>query len=152
MKKPKPAPAPSKPPVVPLVAVAAVIAIAAAVWYSRSHDPASATKPAGSAAGASSATPGGPQTTLSVSASPPDAKLFIDDLPLDGNPYKGAFARDGHAHRLRAEAKGFIDRTDVVVFDRDDVATTLSLRQRPRIDIDSEGKPIVARPPGSATH
>jgi hypothetical protein len=151
MKKPKP-PAPSKTPVVPLVAVAAVIVVVAAVWYSRGHDQASATKPAGSAAG-TSATSGAPQTTLSVSASPPDAKLFIDDLPLDGNPYKGAFARDGHAHRVRAEAKGFIARTDVVVFDRDEVVTTLSLPQRQRVEsIDPDGKPIVARPPGSAAH
>lgn len=145
MKKPKP-PAPSKTPVVPLVAVAAVLVVVAAVWYSRVHD-----HPAGSAAGATLAPPGVPQTTLSVSASPPDATLFIDDLPLDGNPYKGAFARDGHAHRVRAEAKGFIARTDVVVFDRDEVATTLSLPQRRRVEsIDPDGKPIPARPPGSA--
>lgn len=140
-KAPKPAPPTTPRPAVVLAAVAAVAVVAVIAWQLRSHDATSS--PSGSSSAAASASADGLRTTLAASASPPDAVFFIDDLPLEGNPYKGAFPRDGHAHRVRAEAKGHIARTDVVVFDKDDVAVTLTLQARQRIQaIDSDGRPV----------
>ena len=135
-------PAPSKAPrvVVGLMAAAAVglVAVLAAVaWQHRGNDTAVATKPPDTAS-ASAGTPpvpapGAPRTNVVLSSSPPEAKLFIDDAPLDGNPYNGAFPKDGLAHRVRAEAKDYIARTEVIVFDKDDVAVTLTLPKRSQV-------------------
>lgn len=73
------------------------------------------------------------RTRVDFSSSPPDAKLFIDDAPLDANPYSGAFPKDGLAHRVRAEAKDYVARTEVVVFDKEDVAVTLTLLKRSQL-------------------
>lgn len=153
MKSKAPKPAPSRAPQVAVTfAVLAVVAVLAAVaWQRWGHDAASPANSSGASVVAASASPGASHTTLTVSASPSDAVIFIDDLPLEGNPYKGAFTQDGHAHRVRAEAKGHVERTDVVVFDKDDVAVTLTLRARTRIQaIDSDGRPIPEGPDAAA--
>jgi serine/threonine-protein kinase len=136
-------PAPSKAPrvVAALMAVSAVglVAVLAGVaWQNRGKDPASASTPTDSVSAAAPKAvvdlpPGAPRTKLALTSTPPDAKLFIDDAPLDGNPYNGAFPKDGLAHRVRAEAKDYIARTEVVVFDKDDVAVTLTLPKRAQV-------------------
>lgn len=57
-----------------------------------------------------------PKIHLFVQASPADTKLFLDDAPLEFNPYSGDFPRDGLSHRLRAEANGFVTETKLVSF------------------------------------
>ena len=136
-------PAPSRAPrvVAALMAVSAVglVAVLAGVaWQNRGKDTASAAIPSDSASATAPKAvvdlpPGAPRTKLALTSTPPDAKLFIDDAPLDGNPYNGAFPKDGLAHRVRAEAKDYIARTEVVVFDKDDVAVTLTLPKRSQV-------------------
>jgi serine/threonine-protein kinase len=61
----------------------------------------------------------GGEVMLSLGATPAEAKLFLDDKPLGSNPYKSKVARDGLAHSLRAEAKGYTTRSVAVLFDAD---------------------------------
>ncbi|WP_394841526.1 serine/threonine protein kinase [Pendulispora brunnea] len=58
-----------------------------------------------------------PRTRLVVQASPADAQLFLDDTPLMVNPYSGDVLRDGQAHRIRGEAKGFVSQTQSITLD-----------------------------------
>jgi serine/threonine-protein kinase len=51
---------------------------------------------------------------LKVRASPPEARLFLDDAPLPSNPFTAKFPKDGASHRLRAEAPGFVSKTELV--------------------------------------
>jgi serine/threonine-protein kinase len=142
MKQVPVAPAPPKTPrvVAALMAVSAVglVAVLATVaWQHRGNDTAAAAKPADSAAAPTPtvpvAAPGAPRTKVALSASPPDAKLFIDDAPLDANPYNGAFPKDGLAHRVRAEAKDYVARTEVIEFDKDDATVNLTLQKRSQV-------------------
>ncbi len=64
---------------------------------------------------------------ISVSVSPPEAKIFLDDKPLAGNPARTTVARDGGAHQVRIEAPGYATKVDTITFERDrsiDVALT----------------------------
>jgi hypothetical protein len=56
---------------------------------------------------------------LSISAEPPEARLFLDDVALATNPFHGAMARSTLARRLRATAPGFATEERLVTFDRD---------------------------------
>jgi hypothetical protein len=56
---------------------------------------------------------------LRLSASPSDARMFLDDGPLAGNPFHGELPRDGAAHWLRVEAPGFVTRRQKITLDRD---------------------------------
>jgi serine/threonine-protein kinase len=56
---------------------------------------------------------------IAVSATPPEAKIFLDDKPQPGNPIKSKLTKDGVAHQLRVEAPGYTTRTDVLTFERD---------------------------------
>ncbi len=47
------------------------------------------------------------QVSVRFSAQPAEAKLYLDDQPLRGNPFEGKVPRDGGAHTLRAEAPGY---------------------------------------------
>jgi serine/threonine-protein kinase len=101
--------------------VGAVVAVAAlalvGIWQ--------LSKPAVTAAGgeatsASTAPPSAPGTvTLKLAATPAQAKLFLDDKPLDGNPWKGSFPTDATTHKLRIEAPGFTTRNEDLVFSTD---------------------------------
>lgn len=58
--------------------------------------------------------------TLSLSASPAEARMWLDDVALPTNPYSGKFARDGAQHRVKIEAPGHLVRSEFIVFERDD--------------------------------
>ena len=144
-------PPPSRAPriVAALMAVSAVglVAVLAAVgWQNRGKDTTAGATPPSATSSAAPAlpvlAPGAPRTNVALSSSPAEARLFIDDAPLSGNPYNGAFPKDGLAHRVRAEAKDYLSRTEVVVFDQDDVAVTLTLVRRVQI-----GAPFPATKP-----
>jgi serine/threonine-protein kinase len=45
--------------------------------------------------------------TIQLRASPPDAKLFLDNQSLPSNPTSKVIAVDGAVHRVRAEAAGY---------------------------------------------
>jgi serine/threonine-protein kinase len=54
---------------------------------------------------------------LTVKATPSFAKLFLDSVPLTGNPSVGQYGRDGQPHSLRVEAPRYVTKTTTVVFD-----------------------------------
>ena len=59
------------------------------------------------------------EVEISIAVNPPEAKLFLDDKPLAGNPFKGKLAKDSAQHQLRVEAAGYTTRSDVLTFERD---------------------------------
>jgi hypothetical protein len=54
---------------------------------------------------------------LTIHATPPTARLFLDDVPLSANPSSGQYPRDEVVHRLRVEAPRYITQTTPVAFD-----------------------------------
>jgi tRNA A-37 threonylcarbamoyl transferase component Bud32 len=90
-----------------------------------------------------------------LSASPANASIYYDDVPLPGNPYAGRFARDGTAHRVRVEAHGFRTQHLMITLDKPVVEMTLALvpeKEKPETGRDNPppgpGRPRVPqRPP-----
>jgi hypothetical protein len=62
-----------------------------------------------------------------LSATPPTASIYYDDVPLKNNPYAGRFARDGTAHRVRVEAPGFRTQQQMVTLDKPVIEVALVL-------------------------
>src|SRR5205085_757417 len=91
-------------------AIAAAAVIVVGLWQltrpsTNAADPAPGQ---GSATVVSSAAP--TMVTIKLAASPKEARLFLDDKPLDGNPWKGSLPSDTLVHKLRIEAPGFTTR------------------------------------------
>jgi serine/threonine-protein kinase len=97
--------------------------------------PATAAQVAASPAAGSS---DGPATSvaLTLTATPEQAQLFLDDQPLGANPFHGERSRDRVVHELRVEAPGYRSQT---------VAVTLSAPLDLRIDLQATSF-------GAATH
>lgn len=74
-----------------------------------------------SAPQASAAAPAPPRALveLRIEVTPPDARIFLDDVAVPSNPFAAKFPRDGTGHRIRAEATGYTPDARLVVFDRD---------------------------------
>ncbi|MDW8248116.1 MAG: serine/threonine-protein kinase [Myxococcales bacterium] len=83
---------------------------------------------------------------LKISASPPEARLFLDDASLPSNPFSSRFPRDGASHRLRVEAPGYTTRHELISFDKAEVSLDFSLTPEPRIPADSAGVRQDSRP------
>jgi serine/threonine-protein kinase len=56
---------------------------------------------------------------LRIGAAPPSAKLFLDDVPLENNPFAGRFPADGARHLVRVEAPGYATQKEFASFDED---------------------------------
>ena len=55
---------------------------------------------------------------LNVRVTPSGAQIFIDDAPVDGNPFRGRFPRNPLAmHTVRGAASGFTSKSEIVKFD-----------------------------------
>jgi len=55
---------------------------------------------------------------INVRVTPASAQIFIDDAPVDGNPFRGRFPRNPSAmHTVRAAASGFTAKSEIVKFD-----------------------------------
>jgi serine/threonine-protein kinase len=67
---------------------------------------------------------------LTVKATPPSARLFLDDVPLSGNPSVGQYPNDGQRHTVRAEALHYVTQTADVVFD--DQARVVEINLTPK--------------------
>jgi serine/threonine-protein kinase len=96
-------------------------------------EPAVAAKPAASVVPVSSPAATAPvstgdRVTLVLGAEPQNAKFFVDNTPVDGNPYTGPYKKDGLTHQVRVEAPGYDTERFSVVFDAD-VQKQLSLRR-----------------------
>jgi serine/threonine-protein kinase len=72
------------------------------------------------------------EVIVHLSASPPNAKLYLDDEMLDDNPYSKSIPVDPTPHKLRAEAPGYSSETAVITFAQNtDVSLTLERVQPP---------------------
>jgi serine/threonine-protein kinase len=80
---------------------------------------------------------------LLVRASPPSARVTVDDRILPGNPYAITLPRDGASHTVLAEADGFVSREDR--FDATgDMTLVIALERR-------EAEPAPIAPAGQST-
>jgi len=79
---------------------------------------------------------------VKLKASPPEARLFLDDAPLPSNPFSSRFPRDGAAHRLRVEAPGYTTRHELISFDKPEITLEIPLATEPR----TQAEPAEARP------
>jgi eukaryotic-like serine/threonine-protein kinase len=100
-----------------------------------------------SATGAPASAPSPPEehssVRVSIRATPPRARLFLDDVPLAGNPFDGEVASDSGHHSVHAEAPGYHPHTRAVT-----LATPLDLKVdlQPAAAV-SAAAPATARPP-----
>jgi serine/threonine-protein kinase len=110
----------------PLLAAVALLVVAAAAGAASLPRRVSSAAPSQSAAVAPSAGPQGTATAaaatdveLVVIASPPEAKLFLDDAALSDNPFRARVPRDQRLHRVRCVAAGYTTAEEAVTFERD---------------------------------
>jgi eukaryotic-like serine/threonine-protein kinase len=82
------------------------------------------------------------EVELNVAASPPEARIFLDDRPLDHNPYKGMLAVEPGPHQLRVEARGYTTQSRSIALDRN-VVLELALQK-------DAGAPVAAVVRGAA--
>lgn len=72
---------------------------------------------------ASAAAPAGTASTqlinVELSADPPSSRILLDDVKLDGNPFRGQLRRDGEVHRLELRAPGRHSEIRTIRLDRD---------------------------------
>jgi serine/threonine-protein kinase len=101
------------------VAVAAAIAGVLLARRSGSEAPAPAAASAASASPPASAAIADATVNLSITADPPEARLFLDDTALATNPFHGAMPRSSLTRRLRVAAPGFATEERLVTFERD---------------------------------
>jgi eukaryotic-like serine/threonine-protein kinase len=84
---------------------------------------------------------------VSVSAKPPEAKIYIDDKPLSGNPWKGKLQKDGASHTIRIEAPGHVTKTETLTLERDRMMDIVLEKDNPR----SKGRASSPPPPPPPT-
>jgi serine/threonine protein kinase len=132
------------------VAGAAVAALAAS-WLIRGTPSPSPTPSSVETAGALApghAPPpnGSPEASahLTIRVSPPSTRLYVDDVAVP-NPYAGLLARDGSAHRARAESQGYVTKVHTFA-SNGDVDLDLALEREP---VHAKASKVVADP---ATH
>jgi hypothetical protein len=87
---------------------------------------------------------GDAQAKLFVRVAPDQAKIFLDDAPLQGNPASLTLPRDGRGHVVRAEAPGYQPRNELVVVDSAAVKVELILERDPDDEVDPFGNKLIA--------
>ena len=113
--------------------------LAAGVGAASASASAATTETATSASASASAVvpPAEATIELTIKASPPQARIFVDDEPLDSNPATEERPRDDAHHVLRIEAPGYIAREEIFTFDRS-LFVSIDLRpESPAPDADS---------------
>ena len=101
-----------------LIGVGAAVALAVvAVELTRGGGPAAIADAA--SASAATAPPAAATVDVSISADPPEARVYLDDVALTGNPFQGAMAKSPLARHLRVTAPGFAPEERLVTLDRD---------------------------------
>lgn len=66
-------------------------------------------------------------TTITVEATPPSAKVYVDDVLQASNPATVRYRRDGAQHRVRAEALGHRLRVETVAYDAEERKVVINL-------------------------
>ncbi|WP_394848899.1 protein kinase [Pendulispora brunnea] len=116
-----------------------VAAWAVVAWRSRSSAGAKSVETVAAAPSSSSSAaapssgvvaPASTLTELTVRAEPPGAKIFVDGIEVEQNPFTGKFVRDGASHRVRAEASGFASKSVRVEFSSETAAVDLALERQ----------------------
>ena len=101
---------------------------------------------------------------VTLSATPAFAKIYFDDAPLEGNPATATFRRDSVKHRVRAEARGFESKVELMTLEGARMTMDLALEPEPALnpavekpvpDAGTERKirtagAVPARPPSSS--
>ncbi len=117
------------------VLTAASLALGLVVFLARTRAPvtalsadssvaatASATTTMAGAAGMRSASAAGSSEASTVDltfrVSPPNARVYVDGAALPKNAQNATFKRDTVTHRLRAEAPGYVTKTELVTFEQ----------------------------------
>ena len=68
---------------------------------------------------------------VTVRVTPAVAQIFVDDVAVQGNPYRARFPRNASAtHTVRGSAFGFVSKTELVKFDAN-ASVALSLEHQP---------------------
>ncbi|MEO5726594.1 MAG: serine/threonine-protein kinase [Byssovorax sp.] len=111
--------------------------------------PAAALAPAATPAATTVVAPSPPpavaQIEISIAASPPEARIFLDDRPLERNPFKGTLPVDAGPHQLRIEARGHATQSKSITLDRN-LVLELALQK----DVGAEKLPGRLPAPASA--
>ncbi len=103
-------------------AIAAGAVLAIVFWQFTKSPPApvaTASTNAATAGGAPTSAPSVSDVEISVSANPPEAKIYLDDKQLSGNPAKVKLTKDANKHELRIEAAGYTTKTESITLERD---------------------------------
>jgi hypothetical protein len=64
-----------------------------------------------------------------ITATPPGARIVIDDTAADTNPFEGIFVKDVTMHRILVDAYGFAPYRRMIAFDKD-VEMTVTLQPK----------------------
>ncbi len=91
------------------------------------------------------------QTRVVVAASPADAHIFVDGVPVMVNPYSAAVPVDARKHEVRAEAPGFLPQTRLLEFGPQGASVYFALERegvKARPAPPSPGHPRGASPEG----
>jgi hypothetical protein len=92
-------------------------------------------------------TPAVEKSTILVTVSPATAKIFVDDIPVPGNPGQMVIARDGNTHRVRAEAPGYETKNQAVFATLAAISVDFSLERADAPQQPTSQPPPAAPPP-----
>ncbi len=68
---------------------------------------------------------------VTVRVTPANAQIFLDEAPVEGNPFRARFPRNASAtHAVRAVANGFVAKTELVKFEAN-ASLSMSLERQP---------------------
>lgn len=97
-----------------------LLGVALAIALRRPSDRPTAALTTAATASASPAPEGGQvEVDVEVSVSPPEARLFLDDVAATSNPLHISAPKGTKAHVVRASAAGYVAEERILVFDRD---------------------------------
>ncbi len=141
-------------------AALAICALAGGGYSYLRHDASAARPGAGVAnaaaapappASAPAAAPSAAHTLLHVEATPASARLYVDGAAIGGNPGMAKLARDHEPHRVRAEAPGYVTKTETVVLRDEALDLKLALLPAPAPrPLRRGGASAAANPPAAA--
>lgn len=142
-----------KKPVVLIAAIVGAAAIGAIIWLVTWKPAGGPPAPAASNTTTAAASPTTPQAAdeveIKINAVPGEARIFVDDKPVVGNPFAGKFGKDAGEHHVRVEAAGFKTSTRTISFASNlsvDIALEKATDSGPKTP-SGPGPAVVAPPP-----
>jgi serine/threonine-protein kinase len=126
------------------VAVAAIVAILMA--RRTGGDPTTTASAPLTAIATATSAPAETTINVVISAEPPEARIFLDDVALATNPFHGAMLRSALTRRLRVTAPGFAIEERLVTLDRD-LNLEMALKPAPVGSATATATAAAVRPP-----